>query len=402
MHFEQFMENRRLRGGSHAAMVDGAKRMNFAVDFGHHAIGVRGFGGVEQLLEKNLGNVRHIAGNEKIPIGLGMAKRGPEAAEGAAIFDGIGNHGETQAPVFIGRADESHIAGRTADDRGDLFDHTRSVERQEGFIASHAAAGSADQNEPRVSHEMILATSGHIVELNKRVYICFLVAFAMLAASPSRAAESIPAMTAPVVRKTTVVRTDPRTGKLVRSVMVSSVAIHGSSPQLHGDLNAIVDKAAKAHDVDPLLVHSIIKQESNYNVHAVSNKGAEGLMQLTPSTARMLGVSNSFDPEQNIEAGVKYLKYLQDLYKDDKLALAAYNAGPGSVNKYNAIPPYAETQNYVYQVEKRYAGAKREADAAKPAPAEVTTVEEKPAEAKPAAVEPFIDENGRLHLKTTQ
>ncbi|MGA3189958.1 MAG: lytic transglycosylase domain-containing protein [Bryobacteraceae bacterium] len=204
------------------------------------------------------------------------------------------------------------------------------------------------------------------------------------------------------MRKTTVVRTDPRTGKLVRSVMVSSVAIHGSSPQLHGDLNAIVDKAAKAHDVDPLLVHSIIKQESNYNVHAVSNKGAEGLMQLTPSTARMLGVSNSFDPEQNIEAGVKYLKYLQDLYKDDKLALAAYNAGPGSVNKYNAIPPYAETQNYVYQVEKRYAGAKREADAAKPAPAEVTTVEEKPAEAKPAAVEPFIDENGRLHLKTTQ
>ncbi len=75
-------------------------------------------------------------------------------------------------------------------------------------------------------------------------------------------------------------------------------------------------------------MHSIIKVESNYNVTAVSNKGAQGLMQLTPSTARMLGVSNSFDPQQNIEAGVKYLKYLKDLYKDDRLALAAYNAGP--------------------------------------------------------------------------
>jgi soluble lytic murein transglycosylase-like protein len=148
--------------------------------------------------------------------------------------------------------------------------------------------------------------------------------------------------------------------------------------------------------------------ESNYNVHAVSNKGAQGLMQLTPSTARMLGVSNSFDPQQNIEAGVKYLKYLKDLYKDDRLALAAYNAGPGAVDKYKWIPPYAETQNYVYQVGKRYGEARRAADLAKdaakqdaPAP-EVKAVEVTPAEVKPAPVERFIDENGRLHLRTTQ
>jgi soluble lytic murein transglycosylase-like protein len=222
----------------------------------------------------------------------------------------------------------------------------------------------------------------------------------MLAASPSRAAESIPALSAPVVRKTTVVRADPRTGKLVRSTVVSSSAGHGPAPQL----DTIIDKAAKAHDVDPLLVHSIIKVESNYNVHAVSNKGAEGLMQLTPSTARMLGVSDSFDPQQNIEAGVKYLKYLQDLYQDDKLALAAYNAGPGAVDKYNAIPPYAETQKYVVEVGKRYGEARRAADAAKTAtPAvEVKAEDTKPAEVKPAAVETFIDGNGRLYLKTTQ
>jgi soluble lytic murein transglycosylase-like protein len=237
------------------------------------------------------------------------------------------------------------------------------------------------------------------------------MALAMLAASPSRAAEvnSAPPAPAPVIHKTQVVRADPRTGKLVRSVVVSSrPALTKITPSLDKsstDLNAIVDKAARAHDVDPLLVHSIIKVESNYNAHAVSNKGAEGLMQLTPSTARMLGVSNSFDPQQNIEAGVKYLKYLKDLYKDDRLALAAYNAGPGAVDKYKWIPPYAETQNYVYQVGKRYGEARRAADAAKPvevkAP-EVKAVEVKPEEIKPAPVERFIDENGRLHLRTSQ
>lgn len=230
----------------------------------------------------------------------------------------------------------------------------------------------------------------------------------MVAASPSRAAEvnSAPATPTPVVHKTQVVRADPRTGKLVRSVVVSSKPVPAKvTRDTAADLNAIVEKAARAHEVDPLLVHSIIKVESNYNAHAVSNKGAEGLMQLTPATARMLGVSNSFDPEQNIEAGVKYLKYLKDLYKDDRLALAAYNAGPGAVDKYKWIPPYAETQNYVYQVGKRYGEARRAADAAKPvevkAP-EVKTVEVTPVEVKPAPVERFIDENGRLHLRTTQ
>jgi soluble lytic murein transglycosylase-like protein len=241
------------------------------------------------------------------------------------------------------------------------------------------------------------------------------MAFAMMAASPSRAAEVIPATTAPapVIHKTQVVRADPRTGKLVRSVVVSSkpvlTKIQPPANNSTADVNAIVEKSARAHEVDPLLVHSIIKVESNYNVHAVSNKGAEGLMQLTPSTARMLGVSNSFDPQQNIEAGVKYLKYLKDLYKDDRLALAAYNAGPGAVDKYKWIPPYAETQNYVYQVGKRYGEARRAADAAKQdAPAvevkspEVKIVDVTPAEVKPAPVQTFIDENGRLHLRTTQ
>lgn len=127
------------------------------------------------------------------------------------------------------------------------------------------------------------------------------------------------------------------------------------------DLIDLINKTARAHQVDPLLVHSIVKVESNYNSFAVSNKGAEGLMQLMPPTARMLGVSNSFDPQQNIEAGVKYLKYLQGMYKDDRLALAAYNAGPGAVEKYKQVPPFKETQNYVEQVGRRYENARRAA-----------------------------------------
>jgi soluble lytic murein transglycosylase-like protein len=161
----------------------------------------------------------------------------------------------------------------------------------------------------------------------------------------------------------------------------------------------MVEKAARDNHVDPLLVHSIIQVESNYNPYAVSPKGAQGLMQLMPPTARNLGVSNSFDPRQNIEAGVRYLKYLQDLYKDDRLALAAYNAGPGAVQKYKWIPPYPETQDYVNRVGQQYGAAKKAAaqHLAEPVAPPVGVMEE----TRPK-LEPFVDAEGRLHLRTTQ
>jgi len=220
----------------------------------------------------------------------------------------------------------------------------------------------------------------------------------MLAASPAvLAADSI---AEPLQHKTIVVRADPRSGRLVRGVVLSArpAGVKLAAPAAAAvDIEAMIDQSARKHDVDPLLVHSMIKVESNYNSRAVSHKGAEGLMQLMPPTARMLGVSDSFDPGQNIEAGVKYLAYLKSVYKDDRLALAAYNAGPGAVNKYNWIPPYAETQNYVYQVGKKYGEARRAATAKAPAPvaAPETT------EAKHPKLEHFVDENGRLHLRTT-
>src|SRR5205807_6139384 len=121
----------------------------------------------------------------------------------------------------------------------------------------------------------------------------------------------------------------------------------------------------------------------NFNPYAISSKGAEGLMQLMPPTARMLGVRNSFDPQQNIEAGVRYLKQLQNLYQDDRLALAAYNAGPAAVQKYKWVPPYRETQEYVNQVGKRYGDARKTAEEAAAAQAAPKT-ETKPVELKPA------------------
>jgi soluble lytic murein transglycosylase-like protein len=116
-------------------------------------------------------------------------------------------------------------------------------------------------------------------------------------------------------------------------------------------LDDAVNRIAAQHSLPPQLIHSVIKVESNYNPRAISPKGAEGLMQLIPATARRFGVANSFDPMDNIQGGAKYLKYLLDLYHNDyALALAAYNAGEGAVAKYGAVPPYQETQNYLHLV----------------------------------------------------
>jgi len=162
-----------------------------------------------------------------------------------------------------------------------------------------------------------------------------------------------------------------------------------------------VEQAARTNHVDPLLVHSIIQVESNYNPYAVSPKGAQGLMQLMPGTAWEMGVGNSFDPQQNIEAGVRYLKYLQDLYKDDRMALAAYNAGPAAVQKYKSVPPYPETQNYVDRVGRQYGDAKAaQQRAAGLEPVLAPVVAAPVLEDQHQKLEQFVDQDGRLHLKT--
>ncbi len=118
-----------------------------------------------------------------------------------------------------------------------------------------------------------------------------------------------------------------------------------------GDLQQILAKAGREHNLDVDLLASVVKAESGGNTHAVSRTGARGLMQLMPATAASLGVQDSFEPEQNVRGGSAYLDTLLTYYKNNlALALAAYNAGPGAVDRYHGIPPYYETRAYVARV----------------------------------------------------
>lgn len=129
------------------------------------------------------------------------------------------------------------------------------------------------------------------------------------------------------------------------------------------NLARVIEKYARQYGVDQDLVWAVIRQESGFNAHAVSPKGAVGLMQLMPGTAVLLGVDDAFDVEQNIAGGIKYLeRCLSQFNQDVGLALAAYNAGPDNVVKYRGCPPFAETRQYVASVLEAYAGEPRHND----------------------------------------
>jgi soluble lytic murein transglycosylase-like protein len=201
-----------------------------------------------------------------------------------------------------------------------------------------------------------------------------------------------------------VARVDPRSGQSVRTIVVApriaNTALQGIVAASDSKVKGLVQEAALKYDVNPALIDSVIQVESNYNPSAVSPKGAQGLMQLMPDTARRFGVQNTFDPRENIHGGVRYLKFLQETFKDDRLAIAAYNAGEGAVAKYKNVPPFPETVSYVAEVGKRYGKARKAVEAKSNAAVAAPMKPEKPAEPAYASVRQYVDPEGRIHLTT--
>ncbi len=164
------------------------------------------------------------------------------------------------------------------------------------------------------------------------------------------------------VASTSTDATQPSTSVQRTSLSFEPVATGSLASSLRGfttgdaQVDGYIMESATRHGLDPLLIYSVMHQESSFKQRAISHKGARGLMQLMPGTAARFGVTNIFDPKQNIDAGSRYMKWLLNRFDGNlSLALAGYNAGEGAVDKYGwRIPPYAETQEYVRRISRRY------------------------------------------------
>lgn len=368
---------------------------------------------------------RHVAGYQEIPVSWGVAKRSQDPAERTFSRVEVGDDRVSQPCVPVRIAYQNSISGgclyRAREVNGQRF----VGKETQRLIAAHAAAPSTDQHVPGSRHKRndTIGDYGKILygwsrrqmfaydgDQNILSRICSTLCLSALMATGLWGAN-------PDLPKhmTSVVRSDARTGKLVRSVVVSPrvvnqatiapaiIASRTVNPALPSDtpvdaptgISQLVERIAAEHSLPPSLIHAVIKTESNYNPTAISSKGALGLMQLMPSTARRFGVVHVFDPVENIQGGARYLKYLLQLYENNgPLALAAYNAGEAAVAKYNGIPPYPETQNYVVQVQKNFERMAA-AEQAKAASEQATPIAPA-APAGPTHVKEVVDADGTV------
>lgn len=374
------------------AAIDGAERFRLLVSaLRHQDIGVGGLGSVQQGLQETGVQFRHVASGHQVEVGGGVGQSCQDAAQRSFSGIQVRDCGIAGGPTNLWCADQDDAARRLFHCPGDGLDQRTAAKRQRGFVSAHAGTGAPRQHVPSPVHREMITLEFFLPNPNGLAYTkeqnilfrsCFrLTAVGLLAVSLWGGEGG--------ARVTSVVRSDARTGKLVRSVVVSGRVVprrvvaeavvspadanNPASPA--AEITApvgvpeLVARIAAQNSLPPELVHSVIQVESNYNPYAVSPKGALGLMQLIPATARRFGVADVFNPEDNIQGGARYLKYLLDLFGDYPLALAAYNAGEGAVARYGNIPPYRETERYVKLVGKHVEDAHKAAAAhAKPLP----------------------------------
>ena len=304
--------------------------------------------------------------------------------------------------------------------------------RKQRFVLPHARTASSNEDESGRSHDRMVPSESFNSGYNRKnkvrpfcfIVVCWLLCGSLLAGDGGGNATSSRHTAAPGLvsvvrvgrdgRLVRVVATAPAIAKPLAKVETRTAATSISettlaAPVIPGvqlmpvhtnagtTIEALIEDASSRYQVDPLLVKSVMQVESNFNPAAVSPKGAQGLMQLIPATAQRFGVTDPFDSKQNIDGGVKYLRYLQDLFpRDLRLLLAAYNAGEGAVAKYGAVPPYRETVDYVQKVHQRYSNAKGNAAAT------IAPILEFEAPAEPVVrhIEQVVDSEGRLFLRT--
>jgi Transglycosylase SLT domain len=341
-----------------------------------------------------------IAGQNQIPFAGGIHQRGLHAGQRTVSRPAVGNHRIAESGVFLRFPDNAYPASHRSGQCSISLDQSDTIDLQESFIRTHPRAVPARQDVTGYAHAEMIT-----LKFVPTCRLSLLLAFALLPAV-------LCAEEAVSTRTTLIVKADNRSGRLVRSVVVAPKVVTAEDPNQPeamspapapgvNSLSDMIDSIAAKHDVEAPLVHSVIKAESNYNPLAVSPKGAQGLMQLIPSTARRFGVENTFNPQQNIEGGVKYLKFLMELYHNDYVkVIAAYNAGEAAVTKYGGIPPYAETRNYVYQVGKNLQTARKVAEIKNAVPKPETP---KPAVAnpdQPRSIQAVVGPDGKVYYKT--
>lgn len=390
---------------------------------------------------------RHIARRHQIPVAAADCQSREDSAQRTARLDQISHHREAEPEVPVRVADHGHFSRGAQNLPCNVAGQWRSIVREKSLIPAHSGAFAAGEHEARGSnsarnpsrfreiqadmpfqsicglvlagrpHERILVShvpidrnckpgeSGYnqVGMLKQKLRFCLCSSWLLMQTALFAAAAATPEPSP--ARITSVVRVDARTGRLVRVMDVSRAkgpGVPAVPDEAVSRVSGLVEETARNYGVDPLLVKSVIQTESAFRPTALSNKGAQGLMQLMPATARRFGVNDSFDPKENIEGGVKYLKYLQDLFQDDRLAIAAYNAGEGAVTKYNGVPPYKETTAYVEKVAKSYASSK---DAAAKlsgvAPKAVPdSADSEQQEERHPSLKAYVDSQGHLHMTT--